>query len=399
VCHSDTKKLKTYIMKKIFTLISAIAISSLTFAQTMGIVGQFTNWGGSPDIVMTSSDGVQWEATGVVVTVDGGIKFRLDSDWTNNWGGTSFPAGTAEVGGFGNDIPGLAGTYDVSFNTGTLEYAFTAVASGYDAIGFKGGFNNNAAVENLATLDGVDYFKKDFLFSSPNVKFQRTSPTPTTWGGASFPAGTAAENGNDIPLTVGYYNVSFNKNSLAYNFEQVPVGLIGSAIPPYDWSIDVPMTSTDGGITHYLYNYTIGDGVAKFRANGNWATNWGGGTEFPADTAFLAGADIPVSAGTYDTISFNRHTGKYCFGCSVKSGLGLEDLERINASAYPVPAEEIITFVADTKDFELIITDLNGKVMMKTTSSTVNISSFASGTYLYQLKSGNRVGSGKLIKK
>jgi len=120
---------------------------------------------------------------------------------------------------------------------------------------------------------------------------------------------------------------------------------------------------------------------------------------FITDTAFLAGADIPVSAGTYDTISFNRHTGKYCFGCSVKSGLGLEDLERINASAYPVPAEEIITFVADTKDFELIITDLNGKVMMKTTSSTVNISSFASGTYLYQLKSGNRVGSGKLIKK
>jgi hypothetical protein len=54
---------------------------------------------------------------------------------------------------------------------------------------------------------------------------------------------------------------------------------------------------------------------------------------------------------------------------------------------------------ADSKDFELIITDLNGKVMMKTTSSTVNISSFASGTYLYQLKSGNRVGSGKLIKK
>jgi hypothetical protein len=36
---------------------------------------------------------------------------------------------------------------------------------------------------------------------------------------------------------------------------------------------------------------------------------------------------------------------------------------------------------------------------MKTTSNTVNIGTFATGTYFYQLKSGNKVGSGKLIKK
>jgi hypothetical protein len=47
----------------------------------------------------------------------------------------------------------------------------------------------------------------------------------------------------------------------------------------------------------------------------------------------------------------------------------------------------------------VIITDLTGKVMMKTTSNTIDISTFATGTYLYQLKSGNKVGSGKLIKK
>jgi hypothetical protein len=175
--------------------------------------------------------------------------------------------------------------------------------------------------------------------------------------------------------------------------------LIGSAIPPFDWSVDVPMESTDGGITHYLYNYTIGDGVAKFRANGGWALNWGGPADFPADTAFVNGPDIAVAAGTYDTISFNRYTGQFSFGGSVEPGLGIKDLEKFNASAYPVPAEDIITFVADVKDFEVIITDLTGKVMMKTSSNTVNISTFATGTYFYQLKSGNKVGSGKLIKK
>lgn len=386
-------------MKKLFTLISAVAFSTLTFAQTMGIVGQFTNWGTDPDVVMTSSDGVLWEATGVVIGVDGGLKFRLDSDWANNWGGAGFPSGTAEAGGFGNDIPGVAGTYDVTFNTSTLEYAFVEAATGFDEIGFTGGFNGYTAAESMATLDGIDYFKTDFFFVAPNVKFQRTAPTATNWGGTAFPAGTATENGSDIPLTVGYYNVSFNKNTLAYDFEQVPVGLIGSAIPPYDWSVDVPMTSTDGGITHYLYNYTINDGVAKFRANGGWAVNWGGPADFPADTAFLNGPDIAVAAGTYDTISFNRYTGQFSFGGSVEPGLGIKDLEKFNASAYPVPAEDIITFVADAKEFEVIITDLTGKVMMKTTSNTVNISTFATGTYLYQLRSGNKVGSGKLIKK
>mgnify|MGYP006287318015 CR=1 FL=1 len=79
--------------------------------------------------------------------------------------------------------------------------------------------------------------------------------------------------------------------------------------------------------------------------------------------------------------------------------MGIKDLNKINASAYPVPAEDIITFVADVNNFEITITDLAGKVVMRTTSPTVNISSLTAGTYLYQLKSGDRIGSGKLIKK
>jgi hypothetical protein len=386
-------------MKKLFTLISAIAFSSLSFSQSIGMIGDFSNW--SSDEVMNTSDNVTFTLTGYTFTVTGGVKFRqFDFDpqnpWAVNWGDAAFPSGTGTQGG--SNIPVPAGTYDVTFNITTGEYSFTAVSTGFDEIGFSGGFNAYASVVPMATLDGIDYVYTDKFFVAPNVKFARTAPTATNWGGTAFPSGTATENGNDIPLTVGYYNVSFNKNTLAYNFQQVPIGLIGTAIPPFDWSVDVPMESTDGGITHYLYNYTISDGVAKFRANGGWATNWGGG-EFPADTAFLNGSDFAVAAGTYDTISFNRYTGQFSFGGSVEPGLGIKDLEKLNASAYPVPADDIITFVADVKDFEVIITDLTGKVMMKTTSNTVNISTFATGTYFYQLKSGNKVGSGKLIKK
>ena len=381
-------------MKKLFTLISAFDFSTLTFAQSIGMIGDFTNW--SSDEVMNTSDNITFTLTGYTFTVTGGVKFRQDADWAINWGDAAFPSGTGIQGG--SNIPVPAGTYDISFDMSTGIYSFTAVSTGFDEIGFTGGFNGYQAVVPMATLDGVDYVFTDKFFGEPNVLFKRTAPTETLWGGTAFPAGTAVANTNDIPLTVGYYNVSLNKNTLAYNFQQVPIGLIGTAIPPFDWSVDVPMTSTDGGITHYLYNYTISDGVAKFRANGGWATNWGGG-EFPADTAFLNGSDFAVAAGTYDTISFNRYTGQFSFGGSVEPGLGIKDLEKLNASAYPVPADDIITFVADVKDFEVIITDLTGKVLMKTTSNTVNISTFATGTYFYQLKSGNKVGSGKLIKK
>ena len=299
-------------MKKLFTLISALAFSTLTFAQSIGMIGDFTNW--STDEVMNTSDNVTFTLTGYTITVTGGVKFRQDADWAVNWGDAAFPSGTGIQGG--SNIPVPAGTYDITFDITTGDYSFTSVSTGYDVIGFIGGFNAYASVVEMATLDGIDYIYTDKFFVAPNVKFQRTTPTSSNWGGTAFPSGTATENGNDIPLTVGYYNVAFNKNTLAYDFEQVPVGLIGTAIPPFDWSVDVPMESTDGGITHYLYNYTIGDGVAKFRANGGWATNWGGG-EFPADTAFLNGSDFAVAAGTYDTISFNRYTGQFSFGGSV----------------------------------------------------------------------------------
>lgn len=382
-------------MKKFFTLISAVAFSTLTFSQSIGMIGDFSNW--SSDEVMNTSDNVTYTVTGFTFTVTGGVKFRQDADWVINWGDAAFPSGTGTQGG--SNIPVPAGTYDVTFNITTGEYSFTAVSTGFDEIGFTGGFNAYASVVEMATLDGIDYIYTDKFFVAPNVKFQRTTPTSTNWGGTAFPSGTATENGNDIPLTVGYYNVSFNKNTLAYNFQQVPIGLIGSAIPPFDWSVDVPMESTDGGITHYLYNYTIGDGVAKFRANGGWATNWGGPADFPADTAFVNGPNIAVAAGTYDTISFNRYTGKYCFGCSVEKGLSIKDLEKINASAFPVPADDQISFVSDVKDFEVVIRDLTGKEVIRSKNNTVNIAELKSGTYIYQLSSGNRFGTGKLIKK
>ena len=56
---------------------------------------------------------------------------------------------------------------------------------------------------------------------------------------------------------------------------------------------------------------TLTDGAVKFRAQDDWAINWGA-TDFPSGVGTQNGDNIPVSAGTY-TIKFNVKTGAYSF--------------------------------------------------------------------------------------
>ena len=382
-------------MKKIFTLSLLAMVSFFSNAQVMGICGAFTGWGSTPgtDIVMTSADGIQWNASAVTITVDGGLKFRLDELWDSNWGhdgNGDFPVGTAVAGGFGNDIPGLAGTYDVSFNTSTLAYEFTAVSSGYDNVGFNGGFNAFGPLVEMITANGIQYGKSDYYFNANGVKFVN-STTNETFGGTMFPMGGAVLNGSEIPLTSGYYNVGFDKAIPGYAFQQSFVGIIGSAIPNTGWDTCVTMTSIDGGVTNTLLGFTINDGEVKFRVNGTWTTAWGG-TDFPSGTASSSAGNLAVPAGTYD-ITFNRVTGEYDFSLA-----SVTENQMIKVSVAPNPANEFVTFTVDATDFNITLTDLSGKVVATTTSSELNISQLNNGIYTYVVNSSNGVATGKLIK-
>ncbi len=281
-----------------------------TNAQSIGMIGDFTSW--SSDVVMNTSDNVVYTINNYTFLITGGVKFRQDADWGTNWGSNTFPTGTGTPGG--QNIPVPAGTYDVTFNRTTGDYTFTTVSTNFDSIGMYGGFNSWAnPSEPLVTADGIVYSKIDYHFTADGVKFIKDNNTSTTWGGTAFPSGTATAGGATIPLTAGYYNVDFNKNTLLYNFVQVPVSMIGDAVS--DWSTDVDLVSTDGGVTFSLQNVTLLSGGLKFRANYSWASNWGS-TAFPAGTGNLNGNDnIPVSAsaaGIYD-VTFNRITGAYTF--------------------------------------------------------------------------------------
>ena len=298
-------------IKKLFSIL-LIAVASLSMnAQSIGIVGDFNGWGN--DVVMATTDDENYTAQ-VSFTANGACKFRQDAAWTVNWGNAAFPCGTGTQGG--DNIQYLAGIYNVTFNKTTGAYCFNVVITNFDVVNLTGGFNSNALPgEPMVTTNGTSYVKVDFHFTEPNVKFHRSAPTVTNWGGTAFPSGTAAVDGPSIPLTPGFYSVDLNITNGLYNFVETPVSIIGTATEFNNFDDDIYMVSTDGGVNFTLAGVVLSAGQLKFRTNGNWALNWGG-TAFPSGIGVIgAGDNIPVQAGTYN-ITFNRITRAYNFECA-----------------------------------------------------------------------------------
>ncbi len=106
---------------------------------------------------------------------------------------------------------------------------------------------------------------------------------------------------------------------LVTGFSQITsVGLIGSSTPG-GWDTDTNMVQDDVDPNVWTLSITLTNGAAKFRADDDWAVNWGA-LDFPCGTGTQGGDDIPVFAGDYD-ITFNSETGEYCF--NVISPIGI----------------------------------------------------------------------------
>jgi hypothetical protein len=133
-----------------------------TFTKiTYSIVGDGVGgWPGDPGNVgpidihqLSSVDGINYTATGLVTTV-GGAKFRLNNAWAGgDWGGKTFPSGTKT----GDNIPTVAGTYDVTVNVLTGAYTFTPSLSvtKFDAKSFRAYPNPTRGSWNITSNDDI----------------------------------------------------------------------------------------------------------------------------------------------------------------------------------------------------------------------------------------------------
>lgn len=273
--------------------------------SSIGIIGSATPGGWDTDSNMEDKGDGTWELT--IELVDGEAKFRANNAWDDNWGAADFPSGIAEKNG--PNIPVVAGTYKVTFNPATGEYNFGD--PGYGSVGIIGSASPGGWDSDTNMKDNGDGTYSLLIgLGDGEAKFRADDDWTVNWGSGDFPSGTGTQDGANIPVTAGIYQVEFNSLTGAYSFTPVSIGIIGSATPG-GWDSDTNMTADPSQIGLVTVTIDLVDGEAKFRANDDWAINWGA-ADFPTGTGTQNGSNIPVTAGTY-TVKFNVNTGAYSF--------------------------------------------------------------------------------------
>ncbi len=292
---------------------------------TVGIIGDATIGGWDVDTDMrladpTRADKFTWTAT-VYLLGGKAVKFRAMDDWADNWGAADFPSGTGAKDGANIPIP-TDGYYKVTFNDNTGAYSFTAVgAPEYTTIGIigdatAGGWDSDTDL----TKDGSNphIWTGTVTLGTGAVKFRAENDWANNWGSDTAPSGFGIGNGPNIPVAVGgTYFVRFNdvtgEYSLMATMNSSPYGSVGIIGPaqPGGWDTDTDMIKNPANPFLWSKVITLTEAEAKFRADNDWAVNWGS-TTFPSGIALQNGANIPTKDGKF-FVTFNSGTGEYTF--------------------------------------------------------------------------------------
>jgi hypothetical protein len=286
------------------------AFQSIGQIASIGIIGSATEKGWGEETPMEKVSDNEWTIT--ITLMNGEAKFRANNDWAINWGAREFPRGTGTQDG--PNIPVPAGEYVITFNSETGEYFFD-VNSEISLIGSAtpGGWGEDTKM--YPDPNNPDFFTLTVDLVVGEVKFRTTGDWTTNWGGTDFPSGVGVQGGPNIPIAIGgKYFIEFDRSTGEYNFtEQVEynnISIIGSATPG-GWSEDTPLVRDANNPDSWRAVVTLVDGEAKFRADGDWAINWGG-EDFPFGEGVLNGPNIPVTAGDY-LVVFNTSDFTYGF--------------------------------------------------------------------------------------
>jgi len=296
------------------TFNSATGEYNFAVASDIGIIGAATpgGWDFDTNMFIDPTDPNKYF---INITLMGGeLKFLQDDDWAVNWGSTDFPMGTGILDG--DNIPVPAGEYAITFDKSTGEYAFDEVVT-FTTIGLigtatPGGWDFDTDLTQSTTDANV--WTANMTLVDGEAKFRANDAWTFDWGSADWPAGFGVAGGDNIPVVGGDYLVSINTETGEYSFQEIvdfsTIGLIGDATPG-GWADDTDMTRDPDNSAMWSLRVILIDGEAKFRAEDDWAVNWGAG-DFPSGVGLQDGANIPVTAGEY-IISFDSITGDYFF--------------------------------------------------------------------------------------
>ncbi len=241
-----------------------------------------------------------------------GFKFVLaKSSWAVNWGTsetTNLTPGQsyAIVPNGNNMMIADSGAYvlNVDFNTGMFNVTAFAPPDSLYLVGGStpAGWDPNVAIPFTKSAAGVFSIWAPLTINGSGYKFL---PNKGSWNGdwgqkPGDPGKLLQDGEENCPVTEdGFYKIDVNFNTMTFTATKCDWGLIGSAIPPYNWTVDVNLTWAGAAdpYTWEIASYTVVTGEFKFRANDAWTINYGdNGNDGSLEQD---GANIPITAGTY----------------------------------------------------------------------------------------------------
>ena len=272
--------------------------SLLDLSTSLGVVGSATpgGWGNENILDLPFYTTATTNVYVAYVTLrNGEIKFRNNNDWSENWGDDGAD-GTLDS--YGANIAVSAGTYKIEVNFSSMTYTMEEYSWGIVGSATTNGWGGPDMMLHYNSFQ--DDWRTVVTLGDGEVKFRFNNDWGVNYGddGAD---GTMEVNGANIVVSAGHYLVTMNLNTQSYTMEEMDVwGLVGSATAN-GWDGPNDKFMPDFGINegyYYINGAVLNDGEIKVRQNDAWGVNYG--DDGNDGTLELNGANIPVSAGTYN---------------------------------------------------------------------------------------------------
>jgi len=158
-------------------------------------------------------------------------------------------------------------------------------------------YNADSKYEGIVRIkDGTNAASEFKITVNPNWNGPNYGGTLTKTGNNY--SGTLSASGDNLSVDAGVYAITVDVTALTITLTKTDDwGIIGSSVPPYDWSKDVDLFY-DGKYKVWQTTANFNAGKFKFRANDGWDLNYG---DKGADGSLEAGGDdidLPT-AGNY----------------------------------------------------------------------------------------------------
>lgn len=237
------------------------------------------------------------------------------NDWNQLYGyvgeeglSGSFDRRTALGGDYSFHIDGSAKMYRFTVNMAELTYEIKEL--NFNEYIWEAGVNNDwGAIEQplyCANQDGIYtgfFYAQDADWSGGMGAFKFTGAF-NNWDNGNYGAGTSTDEGGtmiddggsgNLLATPGFYRAEVNLAEMTYKLTAIAgIGIIGPA-QPGGWDADTDMTYNPE-TKAWEVTVELAADEFKFRANDDWAINWGG----TADDLTQDGPNLKISeAGTY----------------------------------------------------------------------------------------------------